>query len=277
MITPGYFETMRIPLLRGRDFSRSDVHGSRLVVILSKAAVERFFPGEDPIGRRMTWAGPSADGSPVPWWEIVGVAGDVRKDGLDVPTSVDGYVVQAQAGEPNMFLVARTKTPAAVLSALPRLVQSLDAQLAVSGLLTMDARVSGTVDQSQRMALLLGAFGVASLLLATLGLFGLVSYATAERTREVGIRLALGASPESVVALVVKGTMKLVLVGLAVGLVTSVFVMRKIAEVVPGATPFDGSVLAPIPIVLGVAGLLACLLPALRAVRTPPASALRYE
>lgn len=277
MVTPGYFATMRIPLLSGRDFSATDVAKSRFVVILSRSAAEKFFPGENPIGRRMGWGVPPADGGSFDWWEIVGVVGDVRKEALDEAPEPDGYVAEAQAAEPTMFVVARTKVPGAVLAALPRLVQKLDARLAVASSLTMEERVAATVGTSRQIALVLGAFGVASLVLATLGLFGLVSYATAERTREVGIRLALGSPPEAVIGLVVRGTMILVVAGLAVGFVLSVFAARKIVEIVPNADAFDPLVLAPIPLVLGLAGLVACVLPAIRAVRIPPASALRYE
>jgi putative ABC transport system permease protein len=163
-----------------------------------------------------------------------------------------------------------------VLSALPRLVQGLDPELAVSGLVTMETRVAATVGESHRMAWLLGGFASCALVLATLGLFGLVSYATAERTRELGLRLALGSPPRAIMGLVVRGAMKLVLLGLAAGLLLSVWVAREISAAVPDARSFDASVVI-IPFVLGFAGLIACVVPALRAVRTPPALALRYE
>jgi putative ABC transport system permease protein len=278
-VAANYFDTMRIPVLRGRDFTAGDTEASRPVIILSKEAADRFFPGEDPIGRRMDWGG----GDDVTWREIVGIVGDVRKDGLAEATSVQGYTpfvqtpVSTTPASTRIYFVLRTKTPEAVMAALPRLVQSLDPTLAVNEVETMKTRVAGSIGQSQRMAVVLGAFALAALLLATLGLFGLVSYATTERTRELGIRLALGSPAEAVVGLVVKSGMKLVLLGLAIGLLLSVWVAREVAAIMPGATAFDPAVVAPIPLVLGIAGLVACLLPALRAVRTPPASALRYE
>lgn len=278
-IAPGYFDTMRIPILRGREFGAEDTDTSRPVVILSQSAVDRYFPGEDPIGRRMDYGVPSN----ATWREIVGVVGDVRKDGLAEEPDPQGYTpfVQTPASttpeSTRIFLVARTKTPEAVLAAFPHLVQALDPELAVTSLQPMTARVAGSIDESRRMAVVLGAFALTALLLATLGLFGLVSYTTAERTRELGIRLALGSSPGAVVGLVVKGAMKLVALGLAIGLVLGAWVAREVAAIVPGAVAFDPVVIAPIPIVLGLAGLVACVLPALRAVRTPPASALRYE
>jgi putative ABC transport system permease protein len=278
-IAPGYFDAMRIPVLRGRDFGPADTEKSRPVILLSKAAADRYFPGEDPIGRRMDYGIPPD----VTWREIVGIVGDVQKDGLAEPVDTQGYTpfIQTPASttpeSTRMFLVVRTQTPEAVLAALPHLVQSLDPELAFSSLDMMGARVADSVEEPHRLAIVLGAFAIAALVLATLGLFGLVSYTTAERTRELGLRLALGSSPEAVMGLVIKGAMKLVLIGLGIGLGLSAWVARAVADAVPGATAFDPAVIAPIPLVLGLAGLVACVLPALRAVRTPPASALRYE
>jgi putative ABC transport system permease protein len=269
-VSPGYFATMRIPILQGRAFTAEDTEASRPVMLISKKAADRHFPGENPIGQRIEYG----DGV---WREILGVVGDVRKEGLGLEPSREGYTPFAQTPDGRIFFAVRTKTPEAVLAALPRLVQSLDPELAVSELETMEARTAGTASESRDMAFLLGAFALAALVLATLGLFGLVSYTTAERTRELGIRLALGSPPEAVVGLVIRSAMKLVLVGLGIGAVLSVWVARQVAAIVPGATAFDPAVVAPIPLVLGVAGLVASLLPALRAVRTPPASALRYE
>lgn len=273
LVMPRYFETMRIPILRGRAFGAEETISTPLVVILSQAAVEKFFPGgEDPIGRRISFGGP-----PYRWFEIVGIAADVHKRGLAEPAMVEAYTPFDQDPFPEMYFVVRTKKPEAVLAALPHLVESVDPELAVSNLTTMQARVAGSVDGLRRIATMLGAFAVAAVLLATLGLFGLVSHTTAARTRELGIRLALGSPPRAVVALVVRSGMKLVLLGLGIGLLLSVWVAREIAATVPKVTAFDPAVLAPIPLALGLAGLLACLLPALRAVRTPPATALRYE
>ncbi len=276
-VTPSYFATMRIPLLRGRELTEEDTATSRPVIVISKATADRFFPGEDPLGRRMNWGSPADEGSSFTWREIVGIVADVRKRGLDAAPVAEAYLPFVQAPSSGMYLAVRTTTPEAVLAALPHLVQGLDPEQAVSSLETMEARVAETIDDSHQMAVLLSAFAVVALVLATLGLFGLVSYATAERARELGIRLALGSSPEALVTLVVKGAMKLVLLGLGIGVGLSVWVAREIAEIMPGATAFDPAVMAPIPLVLGLAGLVACVLPALRAVRTPPASALRYE
>jgi putative ABC transport system permease protein len=279
-VYPGYFETMRIPILEGRGITAEDTATSRLVVVLSKAAADKFFPGQDPLGRRLEYGDPPQDGThdaPFTWREVVGVVGDVESAGLGQGPFVTAYTPFSQTGEGTLFFAVRTKTPDAVLAAMPRLVQSLDPELAVSNLETMDARVEDSVGEARKLTLLLGGFAVLALLLATLGLFGLVSYTTAERTRELGIRLALGSPPAKVVALVVKGAMKLVLLGLGLGLLLSVGVAREVVATVPGATAFDPAALLPIPVLLAFSGVVACVWPALRAVRTPPSVALRYE
>jgi putative ABC transport system permease protein len=281
-VTPGYFTTMRIPLLRGREFTSEDTATSRPVIIISKATAERFFPGEDALGRRLGWGAPSEAG--FAWREIVGIVGDVRKQGLDAVPVAEGYTPFEQDAFAAMYFVVRTKAPETVLAAVPHVIQTLDPEQAVSRLVTMEDRVADTIGRAHQMAVLLSSFAAVALILATLGLFGLVSYATAARTRELGIRLALGSSPEALVALVVKGAMKLVLLGLLIGAALSGWVGHEIAEIMPGSggaggggIAFEPAVIAPIPFILGLAGLVACLLPALRAVRTPPASALRYE
>jgi hypothetical protein len=280
-VTLGYFGAMGIPVLRGRDFSLLDAKDGRHVVIVSQRTVEKFFPGEEPIGRRIAF-GTDRDGKPE-WAEIVGIVGDVRRHSLGEAPDPVAYLPFAQAplqsptDHGSLFFVAKTRSPQAVLAALPSLVQRIDPEMAIISLKTMEARVDATAGEEQRTATVLGGFALAALVLATLGLFGLVSYTTTERTRELGIRLALGSSPEAVVRLVLKGGMRLVAVGLAAGVVLGAVVLQQVAALVPNVSAFEAGVVAPIPIVLGLAGVLACLLPALRAVRTPPASALRYE
>jgi putative ABC transport system permease protein len=275
-VLPGYFSTLRIPVLRGRPLGPEDGEKSRPVIVISKLTADRFFPGEDPIGKRMEWGTPG-DGPGFKWREIVGVVGDVRREGLEEAPVPEAYVPFAQVGDQLMFIVVRAAAPDQVLQALPRIVSGLDSEQAVEQMTTLSREIAETIGDSRREAVLLGSFAITALVLATLGLFGLVSYGTAERTREFGIRLALGSSPQAILRLVVAGGMKLVLMGLGIGLVLTFWVVRAVETFVPGATGLDPMVLLPIPLILGLAGLVACLLPALRAVRTPPASALRYE
>lgn len=274
MVTPGYFRAMGIPLLRGRDFTAADTAGTRPVMILSQAAAERYFPGEDPLGHRIDLGdkGKEAD-----WREIVGIVGDVRRRGLGRTISTENFVPHAQAPFGGMILAIRTPRPEALLNELPGIVASLDPEQAVSAARLMRARVNASVGPQRFVASLLGAFAAAALILATLGLFGLVSYTTGQRTREIGIRVALGASPSGVVGVVMRDGLRLLAVGLVAGVVGAVFVGRALAGRVSGAAAFDPVVVASIFVILGLAGTLASLLPALRAVRIPPAAALRYE
>jgi putative ABC transport system permease protein len=272
VITPGYFGTMRIPLLKGRDFTDDDRRGGRLVMIISQSTAERFFPGTDPIGQRIDCDG---DEKHI-WREIVGVVGDVRRSLVDSVRS-EGYVPLEQVTNRFLVLVARSPRAGALLQELPGLVQAVDADRALQSRRLMTDRVADSIGSQRYVALLLGAFAIAALFLATLGIFGLMSYSTGQRTRELGIRMALGSTPEAAMALVMKGALRLLGAGLGLGLICALIVGRVLASRVSGIAAFDVAVYAAIPAILGVAGLLACVVPAWRAVRIPPASALRYE
>jgi putative ABC transport system permease protein len=276
VITPGYFKTMGIPILRGRDFNESDVKGGRLVLIISQAAAEKFFPGEDPLGHRIDW-GAHDDDTKHMWCEIVGIAGDVRKHGLSRPLAVESYAPLAQHPLRWVTIVARTQHPDALLQEMPSIIAAVDSEQAVSSRRLMRDQVAATIGPQRFVTILLGAFAAVALLLATLGIFGLVSYTTSQRTRELGIRLALGSSPEGVIRVVMREGLLLLGIGLAVGLIGAVFVGRAMADRVSGAASFDPMVVGSILGILALAGTLASLLPALRAVRIPPAVALRYE
>jgi ABC-type antimicrobial peptide transport system permease subunit len=176
-----------------------------------------------------------------------------------------------------MSIVVRSSRPNALLEEVPLHVQAVDPEQAVWRGRLMSERVERSVGNRRHVATLFGAFAVAALLIATLGILGLVSYATTQRTHELGLRMALGSTPEAVVGLVMRGGAILVGVGLALGLPLSVVLTRTMADSLPGIGAFDLTVYAVIAAILGSAGLLACLIPAWRAVRIPPAIALRYE
>jgi putative ABC transport system permease protein len=276
IISPNYFKTMGIPLLRGRDFTAADVDGSRLVTIISKRFAERIFPGEDPIGKRIAWGTTTPDDDTT-WLEIVGVVGDVRRRGLATPIALEGYAPAAQIPVRWIDIVARSDQPSRLMREMPRLVASVDPEQAITASHLMSDRVARSIGSQRFATKLLGAFALAALLLATLGIFGLVSYTTTQRTRELGIRMALGSTPEGVVAVVMREGMILLSAGLLTGLVGAIFVGRAIAGRMNGAVSFDLSVFLVIFGILGLAGTLASLFPALRAVRIPPSVSLRYE
>jgi predicted permease len=268
---------MRIPLLRGREFTDADRPDGRLVLIISETAAEKFFPGEDPIGKRIDWGDLDEDDEHHNWREIVGVVADVRRRGLAQKIAAESYAPLTQHPTTWLALAVRTQRPEAVLAALPAIVQAVDPEQAVSSTRPMVDRVADSLQSQRYVVVLLGAFAITALLLATIGIFGLVAYSTAQRTREIGIRMALGSTPQAVVGLVMKGGARLVGAGVGAGLVCALLVGRILASKVPGVGAFDLAVYAGIPAVLAVTGLIACLVPAWRAVRVPPAIALRYE
>ena len=274
VVTPGYFATMAIPRLRGRDFTDADRAGSRLVVILSETAAKRFFPGEDPVGRRIHWErGQKGD----TWREIVGVVADVRHSSLEGPIIPEAYVPLAQVPQRMASLIVRSSRPEALMREIPAIIQSVDAEQAVWSARRMTDRVERSIGARRHLASMFGAFGVLALVLATLGVFGLVSYTTSQRTRELGIRMALGSNPGAVVGLVLGGGARILAAGLGLGVPAALAVAEVVTRQIPGVPAFDALVYGVVPAVLGVASLAACALPAWRAVRTPPATALRYE
>jgi predicted permease len=275
VVTPGYFKTMGIPIVRGRDFNDADAKDGRLVMVISQRAAERFFPGEDPIGHRIDLG--EHDDTKHLWSEIVGVVGDVRKLGLGRELIEESYAMLAQTPSLYMTIVARTPRPEALLQAMPGIVAAVDPDQAVASPRLMKEDVERTIGTQRFISRLLTAFAAAALLLATLGIFGLVSYTTSQRTRELGIRLALGSSPEGLIAVVMREGLRPLGIGLFVGLTGALVIGRAMAARVPGAAAFDPVLLAVIFFGLGAAGSLASLFPALRATRIPPAVALRYE
>jgi predicted permease len=274
-ITPGYFAAMGIPILRGREFTKEDRPGGHRVVIISQQAAEKFFPGEDPIGRRIDLMDHNDDADE--WSEIVGVAGDVRKRTLTASISAEAYVPVAQRPVRWMTIAVRSATGEAILGRMRAIVRDVDPELALFARQMMQQRVDDSYQEQRFMTMLLAAFAFAALVLSTMGIFGLVSYTTGQRTRELGIRMALGSTPAEVVALVVRGGARLVAIGLVLGFGGALVIGRVLAKYGGDVAAFDPAVFGAIPAVLAVAGIASCVAPALRAVRIPPSVALRYE
>lgn len=272
-ISNDYFKTLHIPILRGRAFNEKDRSDSRPVMIISEEAANRFFPGEDPVGKRI-----DLQDGPMGYREIVGVAGNVRRWSLAEPPAAESFVPIMQDEDRWIAVAVRASSIGPALSdEIRAAVTEVDSDIATQSIVPLQEIVDSTIARQRILALLLGAFAIAGLVLSTLGLFGLVSYSTSQRTRELGLRMALGSSPSAVVGLVVRGGAKLVGLGLAIGLVGALALGRTVAAHIAGAASFDPLVYGTIPVVLGLAGLLSCALPAWRAARIPPSSALRYE
>ena len=268
-----YFQTMGIPLLRGRDFGAQDREGAPLTVIVNEAFAKRYFDGEEAIGRRIGFRG--AQG---PWSEIIGVARDSKYRTIGEVPRPTAFVALAQNHETGMALHVRTAgDPISVAGAVRREVQALDQNLPVTNLQSMSDVLSSSLFAARMGALLLAIFGSLALVLAAVGLYGVMSYTVARRTREIGIRMALGARTGNVLRLVLKEGMALVGGGVVAGLGVAAAVTRLLTSFLYGISPLDVVTFAAIPLVLGFVALLATYLPARRATKVDPMIALRYE
>jgi hypothetical protein len=261
---------MRIPVLRGRAFLPSDEANSAPVTIISQRLAHEYFRGADPIGRRIRHA--SHDEA---FRQIVGVVGDVRRRGLGAPMVPETYVLVG-AGVDDVVIVVRSDQPQRLLEELPRLVASVDPVIGVWPR-RMTERMQDTLREEYRVSVVLGVFAAAALLLATLGLYALVSYSTGLKTREFGIRAALGSPPFRLVWLVMRGGLIWLVLGSGLGLVAALVLGKALALGIPAVHAFDLGVYTRVALSLGLSGALASFVPALRAVRVSPALALRYE
>ncbi len=277
VVTPGYFSTLGIPLRRGRVLNDRDRAGSPLVAVINEAAARRWFPDTDPVGKRLKIGGPDAD---TPWWEIVGVVGSTRNRGLDRPPQPEIFAAHDQVGanQNQLFLLIRTAVPPrSVLPAVRGVIHDMDPDQPVYAIQTVDDAFAQAVASRRATTLFLSIFGVFALILAAVGIYGVVSFTVNERTREIGLRMALGAAAPRVRGLVVRQALVPVLVGalLGVGLVIPLgAVLESLLFQVRGSDPFTlGSVTLAL---VGVAAL-ASFVPAWRASRVDPVDALRIE
>ncbi len=281
-VTPDYFAAMRIPLLRGRDLDASDNAESRKVAIISLTLAQRFFANENPVGKYVQ----VDNGKPnSPEIEIVGVVGDVKHINLDAAPTADIYIPLEQMPEAwvpyvtnNMHWAMRcVSDPMALAPSVGRAIDGVDGNIAASNLWTMQQVLATALAQQRFNMLLLAVLAMAALVLAALGVYGVTSYAVAQRTHEIGVRLALGAQHRQILRLMVWQGVKLVLAGLILGVVVSVALTRLMATLLFGITATDPLTFAVVALILFGVALLACYIPARRAMRVDPMVALRYE
>jgi putative ABC transport system permease protein len=274
VVDAGYFETMGIPLLRGRNFSSLELREPRRVILINEALARKHFANEDPIGKRLDVA---MFENPI-WCEIVGVVGNVRYDSLIDESPPAVYFPHPDLAYSFMTLVVRTDgDPASIAPAVQREIRGLDPNQPVSDVRTMNQVMSEWVSRSRFNTLLLGLFAGLATLLSAVGIFGVMNYSVALRTRELGLRLAVGAQPRQVLLLVLKQGLLLTVFGVVVGLAAAFALTRLLSGLLFGVAAIDASTFTTISLLLVVVSLFACYLPARRAMRIDPLQALRYE
>jgi putative ABC transport system permease protein len=274
VVDAGYFQTLGIPLLRGRNFTEADLREPRHVMLINEALARKYFPNEDPIGKRLDvhmFENPNVT-------EVIGVVGNVRYDSLidDSPPAV--YFPHPELAYSFMTLVIRTDgDPTAIAPAVQREIRALDPNQPVSDVRTMEQVMSDWVGRSRFNTLLLGLFAALATLLSAVGIFGVMNYSVALRTRELGLRLAIGAQPRQVLLLVLRQGLWLTVLGVVVGLAAAFALTRLLSGLLFGVGAVDAGTFTTISVLLVIVSLLACYLPARRAMRIDPLQALRYE
>jgi putative ABC transport system permease protein len=281
-ISPDYFRTLGIPILAGRPITDADRAGSPPVAIVNESGARRFWPGENPIGKRVwfgTTTGPFSD--PARAVEIVGVAGDIKYEGADQPDRpdrADFYTSYLQFAYPDTMVIVKARgSSTALLPALRSAVASVDPALPIYDVLTLDDRISDAVARPRFNAALLAAFAAAALLLAAIGVYGVLSYSVSSRTHEIGVRLALGADASRVVGLVVGQGLRLAVAGAAIGLAASVAVARLMQGLILDAAAWDARLLGIAAAIVLATAALAAFVPARRASEVDPMVVLRME
>jgi putative ABC transport system permease protein len=273
-VTTGYHEAMGIPLLKGRLFTERDNAGSPLVVVVNRTMAQRYWPDEDPIGKRI---GNGSTRNPRSY-EIIGIVGNIRFFGLDKDQPPAMYFPMQQSPSRAMSVALRTAVPPATLaSAARQQIWALDRNLSVSTFVTMEELVSRAADQPRLLSALTGSFAAIALLLASIGLYGVMRCAVSERTHEIGVRMALGAAPGQVRRMVLGQGLKLVMIGMAIGLAASLAFSHVLETLLFQTGVKDSVTFTAVALLLLVVGFAASYFPARRATLVDPLIALRCE
>jgi len=284
VVTPGYFEAMRVPLIEGRLFDSRDSADSQKVIIVDQRLARKFWPGVSPIGRRMWRPGGADDliqpGANTRWYTVVGVVGSVKLRALVDPDERVGayfFPYQQDPRSSPTFVLRTAGEPSALVSALRKAIVEVDPGLPLHDVRTMQERIDESLIARKSPMLLAIAFGLVALFLAGVGIYGVLAYTVARRTREIGIRMALGSTTERIFRLIAREGFMLLGIGFALGLAGTLALARYVESLLFGVRPVDPYVLAGVAGILALAAAIACVLPARRAARVDPVVALRQE
>jgi hypothetical protein len=280
VVAPGYFATLRTPITAGRDFTAADRDGTQPVAIVSEAAARQFWPGEDAIGKYLTqptW-GPQGPTSPVRALLVVGIARDIQSSSaLDGLGRAGVYVPLQQQYVSKLTIVARTTRGQRIADELRALLTSMNPDLAVVAAQTLDDAVTFGMAPQRLAASVAGSLGIVGLLLTAIGMYGVTAYAVTRRTREIGIRIALGARRADITRMVLREGLSLTVIGSAVGLIAAGAMSRVLAGFLFGIPPIDPITFAGMPVLFAAISLAACYVPLRRAMHIEPTQALRSE
>jgi len=281
MVTPDFFKTFDIQIAKGRSFTEQDIDGSPRVAMVNENFARKFLPNIDPIGKRLvieqlipgvTKLGPSLE------WEIVGVYHNVRSGGPRGDDYVEMTVPFYQSPWPSVGMAVRTASePGAMTKSIASVISSMDSNLAMADIKTMDQIVNESLLGDRFVVLLFGVFASVALVLAAIGIYGVMAFSVAQRTHEIGLRVALGAGRSHVLKLILREGAVLALIGLGIGLVGALFVGRAIHATLYGVGSVDFAAIGAVSLILLVSALLACYVPAQRATKVDPMVAIRYE
>jgi putative ABC transport system permease protein len=284
VVGPSYFQTMKIPLIRGRDFTESDNESAPKVTLISKMLAGKYFPGQDPVGTRVAFEG--LDGQPV-WMEIIGVVGNVKSGGLDRDPSITAYVPLRQVPPdivalflpttPVTIIVRSSQDPAGVTQLVRSAVYSVDHDQPISEVKTMNSVVLSSIAEPRLESFLLGTFAGVALFLAIIGVYAVMNSLVQQREREIGVRMAFGATRGGILKLIISDAAKMVSAGLVLGFLLSFILLKVLSSWLYGAKTHDVAVFVLAPVLLFVTAMLACFIPALRASNESPMAALRFE
>lgn len=278
-VSPDFISTLGIPLLRGRTFADTDKQGAPLVGLVNARLAGQYWPNDDPIGKRFMSGHPDPTGKrPPKWITVVGVVGDTKLYGLANPSRLEVYVSSLQSPSSHMNLVVKSRIdPTALTSAIRGAVASIDKDQPIFAISTMNQLVSDSVGTRRITLILLGAFSGLALVLAAIGIYGVISYSVAQRTHEIGIRMALGAQHKDVLRMILRQGVKIAISGVAIGVVVSLGLTQLMSSLLFSVSAADPLTFAGVAILLVLVAMLACYIPARRALQVDPMVALRYE